>query len=270
MACTAEILIPPGTNATGRVVLAKLAETGEEAGITTKVRENYVGDCQWLVMWGIGADQRSALRHQHIACGGFVQLWDIGYFKREKVRGYVKASINDDYATKWLDRTEPDSERWAELGISLRDDFNPKGHIIIAGIGPKQRMYMKLSGASHDCWEQGKLDEMRQRFPGRRIVYRPKPNRMSPQLRCETDAKSDISVLLKGAALIVCMHSNVAVDAVLAGIPFESEDGVSTWLRGKPYTYETRLDFCQRICRWQYKAPETAKAWIFMRGIVGI
>lgn len=271
MACTAEILIPPGTNATGRVVLAELARTGELAGIKTRVREHYLGDSEWLVMWGIGADHRSALRHQHISRGGFVQLWDIGYFKREKVRGYVKASINDDYATKWLDRTAPDPDRWAELGLTLRDDYKPNGHIILAGIGPKQRMYMNIASAGPTCWEQKKLDELRARFPGRRIVYRPKPNRVSPMLLgVETDAKSDISDLLRGASLIVCMHSNVAVDAVLAGIPFESEDGVSTWLRGKPYTHEVRLDFCQRICRWQYKAPETDKAWKFMRGIVGL
>ncbi len=220
-------------------------------------------------MWGIGADHRSALRHQHIAKGGFVQLWDIGFFKREKVRGYVKASINDDYATKWLDRTEPSPERWAALELSLRNDYRSDGHIILAGVGPKQRMYMRMS-AGLDCWEQRKLRELKERFPGRRIVYRPKPNRISPQLRCETDAKSDIADLLRGASLIVCMHSNVAVDAVLAGIPFESEDGVSTWLRGKPYTHEVRLDFCKRLSRWQYKAPETDQAWTFMRGLVGI
>ncbi len=270
MACTAEILIPPGTNATGKVILAALAESGLEAGVKTTIHERYRGLAQWLVMWGIGADQRSELRHHHIRNGGYVQLWDIGYFKREKIRGYVKASINDDYATKWLDKTEPSPERWEELGLTLRDDYRPDGHIIVAGIGPKQRMYMKLSASANDCWEQKKMDEMKRRFPGRRIVYRPKPNRISPQLHCETDAKSDISDLLKGAALIVCMHSNVAVDAVLAGIPFESEDGVSTWLRGKPYTHEVRLDFCQRLARWQYKAPETAKAWTFMRGLVGI
>ena len=122
--------------------------------------------------------------------------------------------------------------------------------------------------SGHDCWEARKVAEMRERFPGRRIVYRPKPNRISPVLRCETDLGPDIADTLRGASLIACMHSNVAVDAVLAGVPFESEDGVSTWLRGKPYTREVRLDFCQRISRWQYKAYEMVEAWRFLRGIV--
>jgi hypothetical protein len=87
-------------------------------------------------------------------------------------------------------------------------------------------------------------------------------------LACETDATSDIADVLRGAALAVCHHSNVAVDAVLAGVPFESDDGVSTWLRNKPFTRETRLDFCRRIARWQYKRGEMVEAWRFLRTIV--
>jgi hypothetical protein len=263
---TAEIFIPEGTNATGRVILQSLVHTASSAGIEPRVTQAYHGRSDWLVMWGIGADHRSSLRWQHIRAGGLVALWDIGFFKREKVRGFCKVSINDDYATRWLDKTEPDPSRWEAVDLKLRDDYNPDGHIVVAGIGPKQRMYMGLSAGS-DCWEQQKIDEARRRFPGRRVVYRPKPNRTSPSLRCETDATSDISEVLRGAALVICMHSNVAVDAVLAGIPFESEDGVSTWLRGKPYTRETRQDFCRRIARWQYKAYEMAEAWQFLRSM---
>ncbi len=260
--------MPEGTNATGRVILQALHDHAEASGVDAQITSAYTGRREWLVMWGIGADHRSALRHQHIRVGGYVALWDIGFFKREKVRGFCKVSINDDYATKWLDQTKPEPRRWDAVDLQLRDDHDPDGHIVVAGIGPKQRMYMGLS-TGHDCWEQQKIDEAQRRFPGRRIVYRPKPNRISPTLRCETDAASDIVDVLRGAALVICMHSNVAVDAVLAGVPFESEDGVSTWLRGKPYTRETRLDFCRRISRWQYKSYEMGEAWGFLRGMIG-
>jgi len=261
----AEILMPDGTNATGRVILGALATAAPFAGIAIEISRHYRGRCKWLVMWGIGGDNRSYLRDNHIKAGGYVQLWGIGFFKREKVRGYCKCSINQDYATRWLDKTSPIANRWDVLQLDLRDDHDPKGHIVLAGIGPKQRMYMS---PTLDHWERDKLAELQKRFPGRRIVYRPKPNRMSPQLRCETDAKSDISQVLKGAALVVCMHSNVAVDAVLAGVPFESEDGVSTWLKGKPYTKDTRLDFCKRISRWQYKQEEMVDAWHFLESMI--
>ena len=261
----AEIYLPPGTNGTGRVILGAIADVAAAAGVSARVTDRYRGTQQWLVMWGVGADDRSAIRDRHIAAGGTVVLWDIGFFNRTKFDGHCKASINHDYATKWLDRTEPCDTRWSALGIELRDDADPKGHIVLAGIGPKQHAYIGKPIAN---WEAQKLAELRRRFPGRRIVYRPKPKREYVKLHCETDAKSEIHDLLRGAALVVCHHSNVAVDAVLAGVPFESDDGVSTWLRGKPYTREVRADFCRRIARWQYKRGEMVEAWHFLRGVV--
>ncbi len=262
---TAEVYLPPGTNGTGRVILRALADDAPTAGIRAEITEVYRGNCEWLVLWGVGAEHRSAMRHRHIAAGGKVALWDIGFFSRCKVTGACKVSINDDYATKWLDRTEPLPERFDGLGLTLRDDYDPNGHIVLAGIGPKQHAYI---GPPLVGWESNKLDELRQRFPGRRIVYRPKPKREFVPLICETDAVSDIVDVLRGAALVVCHHSNVAVDAVLAGVPFESDDGVSTWLNGKPYTRTVREDFCRRIARWQYKRGEMVEAWRFLRAVV--
>lgn len=262
----AEIFFPHGTNATGRVILRAIEDAAAAAGVRAYVTGAYSGKHRWLVMWGVGADDRSAIRDRHIAAGGTVVLWDIGFFRRTKIEGHCKASINQDYATAWLDRTEPLAARWNALGLPLRDDYDPDGHIILAGIGPKQHAYI---GRSLEGWEARKLQELRERFPGRRIVYRPKPRRTYVPLRCETDAESDIADLLRGAALAVCSHSNVAVDAVLAGVPFESEAGVSTWLRDKPYTREVRLDFVKRLARWQYRAVEMVEAWGFLRGMAG-
>lgn len=261
----AEIYLPPGTNGTGRVILRALAECAPDVGIRADITEAYRGTSEWLVIWGVGAEHRSQLRHRHIAAGGKVSLWDIGFFNRTKYDGHCKTSINDDYATNWLDRTEPIPDRLDQLGVRLRDDYDPKGHIVLAGIGPKQHAYI---GQGIARWEAEKLAELRQRFPNRRIVYRPKPRREFVPLKCDTDATSDIVDVLRGASLAVCYHSNVAVDAVIAGIPFESDDGVSTWLKGKPYTHDVRLDFCRRIARWQYRRGELAEAWRFLRAIV--
>lgn len=260
----AEIFLPPGTNGTGRVILRALADEAPNAGVRAQITEAYRGNCEWLVIWGVGADDRSALRARHIAAGGWVQLWDIGFFRRTKYDGACKVSINDDYATRWLDATEPDPRRWNEVALPLRNDCDPAGHIVLAGIGPKQRAYQPWLVN----WEARKLAELKRRFPGRRIVYRPKPKREFVKLPCETDANSEIGEVLRGAALAVCNHSNVAIDAVLAGVPYESEDGVSTWLRGKPYTPEARHDFCRRIARWQYKRGEMVEAWRFLRRMV--
>lgn len=263
----AEIYRPPDTNGTGRLILAALYDFAGQADVRATITERYRGEAKLFVMWGVGAVGRSELRHQHIANGGTVLLWDIGFFKRTKHDGHCKASINQDFATAWLDQTKPEPERWSELGIGLRDDYDPKGHIVLAGIGPKQHAY---EGALIEQWEAHKLRELRRRFPDRRIVYRPKPRRPFAPLSCETDATSDIADVLRGAALVVCHHSNVAVDAVLAGVPFEADDGVATWLRDKPYTREVRLDFVRRLARWQYKRAEMVEAWRFLRGVLGV
>lgn len=262
----AEVMMPYGTNATGRVILRAVLEHAAEAGVNAQPSDHYQGKRKWLVMWGVGGGDRSAIRDRHIAAGGKVVLWDIGFFKRTKLRGHCKASINQDYATQWLDATEPIPDRWDDLDLQLRNDCDPDGYIVLAGIGPKEHAYR---GDSLLRWEQDKFDELQQRFPGRRIIYRPKPRREFVPLKCETDNTSEIADLLRGCALVVCYHSNVAVDAVLAGVPFESEAGVSTWLKGKPYTEKVRLDFVRRLARWQYKAVEMAEAWRFLGAVVG-
>ena len=70
---------------------------------------------------------------------------------------------------------------------------------------------------------------------------------------------------MRGARLVVCRHSNVAVDAVIAGVPVECEDGAAYWLRDKPYTPEVRRDFLDRLAWWQWKPEECMKAWEFIR-----
>jgi hypothetical protein len=262
---TAEVLISPELNLTGRNMMLAIAATAPKAGVEARVRTFYLGDCDWLALWGVGGGGRSAMRDRHVSSGRPVALWDMGFFNRAKMTGYCKASLDDDYCTGWLDRTEPDRARWEALGIGLREDWNPEGHIVLAGIGPKQHTYI---GKVIEGWEMRKLAELRQRFPGRRIVYRPKPGRRYVPIRgVETDAESNIDDVLRGASLTVCMHSNVAVDAIIAGVPFESETNVSTWLQGKPYTPEVRLDFLRRLARWQYRASEATEAWRFLLDI---
>jgi hypothetical protein len=262
----AEILTEPGMNVTGRSILRAIARYGADVGVSVTFVDRYVGKAPWLVMWGVGATGRAQIRDKHIAAGGTAFLWDIGYFRRTKIDGHCKVGINQDYATLWLDKVKPTPGRWNELGLELKDLHDPDGHIVLAGIGPKQHEYQR---GKIDTWEQDKLNDLRQRFPGRHIVYRPKPRRPFVPLPCETNCTDDIEQVLRGASLAVCHHSNVAVDAVLAGVPFESDDGVSTWLRNKPYTYDTRLDFVQRLANFQYKAHEMKAAWKLLRGLVG-
>lgn len=208
------------------------------------------------MLWGVGA--HSDVRDQHIAAGGQVVMWDIGYLCRAKVNGYMRVSIDQDHPQHLLDRAPLDDSRWRRLGIDVRNDYDPDGPIVLVGLGKKQRQYR---GAG---WEEAKYLELLERFPDRRIVYRPKPNSEPADIACEMVAKVPIEDVLRGASLVVCRHSNVAVDAVIAGIPFEAEDGAATWLRPGV----DRMEFLARLAWFQWRPCEMREAWRFVCSLV--
>lgn len=224
------------------------------------MKSQYQGGAPWLALYGVGATDRSRARDAQVASGGYALCWDLGYFGRTKVTGYLRVSINHHHPQAWLSRTEPKPERWEAHGIELREDYSPAGPIVLVGVGPKSHKFLGTQG-----WELSKLKELRARFPGRRIVYRPKPGSPGAALDCETDNRPKIEDVLKGAALVVCRHSNVAVDAAIAGVPIECEDGAAIWLQGKPYTRETRLDFLRRLSWWQWCPSEAVQFLGFLK-----
>lgn len=259
MVASVEILISQLESRTGKVILKAMHQ---QAPIPVQVGHVYAGRCDGLMLWGVGRSGHGAARDAQLARGGHAYLWDMGYFGRRKREGYLRVSIDHQHPQQWLDLTSSDPSRWDEHGIALREDFTPKGHVVLVGMGPKSHAFLKTQG-----WEQAKLAELRRRFPGRRIVFRPKPGRPHPEIACEVNATDSIERVLKGASLVVCRHSNVAIDACIAGIPFECEDGAASWIQGKPYTQATRLDLLRRLAWWQWKPEETAQAWKFLLGI---
>jgi hypothetical protein len=86
---------------------------------------------------------------------------------------------------------------------------------------------------------------------------------------CSIDTDTPIAQLLRGASLVVARHSNVCLDAVQAGVPFEAEDGAAVWLQRREFTPANRLEFLQRLAWWQWRAAEAPRAWQFLKGMVG-
>ncbi len=230
-------------------------------GHAVTVNTQFHGGSDWLVMAGLGAKPHNAARRAQIAAGGRVLHWDHGYFDRAKVTGKMRMGIDSDHPQAWLSRTPSDSARWDAAGIKLREDYKPEGHILLVGLGTKSRDYL-----NEHRWEENTYRALQARFPKREIVFRPK-GKDKKKLPCRVDAVSSIESLLVGASLVVCRHSNVAVDAIIAGVPFEAVDGAAKWLADKPYTVDNRLDFLRRISYWQWRADEAADAWQFIKRI---
>jgi hypothetical protein len=250
---------------TAALMLAALIEAASNDPDVTSIMDSphYTGMGDVLVLYGVGAPDRAEARRRHVRSGRRVILWDLGYFGREKLTGHLRCSIDHDHPQALLDATPPDPSRWWRLGIPLREDADPNGPILLIGLGRKSRSYL-----NEPDWEANKLAEIRQRYPGRRIIYRPKPGHPSPHLKLETDDHTPIDQILRGASLVVCRHSNVAVDGIVAGVPFDAEDGAATWLNGKPFTPQNRLDFLNRLAWWQWRTAEAPDAWRFLMEMI--
>ena len=260
MAASVELLRARPMSAKAEAMLSALAIAIRQDGAELVETSAYRGRSEYLILYGVGAPVNDAARKAHVKSGRPVLMWDLAYFDRLR---YLRCSIDHDHPQSLLDRTTPEPSRWQELRISLRETYDPNGHIVLVGLGAKSRSYLH-----EQEWEMLRLRELRKRFPGRAIVYKPKPGSPVLKLDCEFAAQSaPIEDVLNHAFLVSCRHSNVACDAVVAGVPFECSDGAAMWLRDKSYTRENRLDFLRRLAWWQWRADEAKYAWEFVQRV---
>lgn len=240
-------------------ILNAFADAARAAGDEVRETHGYEGRSEWLVLQGVGDRMHDAARRAHVRQGGHVLMWDFGYWDREKITGRMRMSIDDDHPQRWLDATPIDPGRTVP---ALREDGDPAGPIVLIGLGRKSRKYLRAGE-----WERRVHADLVRRFPGRRIIFKPKPGDPT-RVPCETvPADTPIEELLKGASLLVCRHSNCAVDAAIAGVEFEAEDGAAVWLQARGFTRANRLEFLQRLAWWQYKPHEAALAWSFAKRV---
>lgn len=247
----------------GSLILKAAAKGARAVGMRVVVSNRYQGTCDWLCIYAASQNSRRAIWGTHLTRGKLAAGWDHGYFGRDidPDKRYMRVSVNHLHPQNWLSKTPPTPGRWEAHGISLRNDYDPNGHIILAGIGGFSRARKALYK-----WEWRTVESLRNRFPNRRIVYRPKPGVVTEQnFGCERDERP-IAEVLKGASLLVCQHSNVALDACVAGIPVECDDGAARWLycNGSNPSPKQRLDFLRRACWWQWRCYETTDAWSFL------
>lgn len=254
--------------ALGKALLKAAADGARSIGmrtVVTTVTNRHQSNCDWVCIHAAGQLKRSVLRFDHIGKGGSVASWDHAYFGRDKDPDltYLRVSINELHPQHLLSKTPPHPERWDALGIMLRNDYDKWGQVIVAGTGGRARARNRKSQ-----WELRTVEKMKKRFPKHRVVYRPKPGlNWVENFGCPRDERP-VEEVLKGASLLVCQHSNIALDACVAGIPVICDGGIAHWLYSKtpaPSANE-RLDLLRRVAWWQYQLrnEEMIKAWRFL------
>lgn len=244
-------------------MMGAMIEAAPAAGVRCIVTEKHGNRAPLLMSYGLGHAVRRPQTQAHLARGGKLIGWDMGYWEREVA---MRCTVGGDHA-----RGMPDmpAARWEATGLQLREDFDPAGPVVLVGIGRKSRAQFGLRGQE---WELRTLAEIRRVYPKRRVLYRPKkPERLAGVPSVE----GEIEDALRGASLVVCRHSNVAVDACIAGIPAVCEDGAAAALYGRdlarPVTPDRaqRLAFLHNLAWWNWKPNEAEEAWRFLLMVCG-
>lgn len=251
-----EVLICPQTSSRGTAMLKAMVSSAASAGVRVLVGDQYSGRSNWLMTYGLGHPTRRLWTDAHLKAGGRLIGWDLGYWDREVA---MRLTIDRDHPQHLI--RQMDGSRFAADRIQLRDDYDPRGPIILAALGRKTRLILNDADRS---WERSTLEALRSIYPNKTILYRAKRQESFPPLK---SINGDIEKVLQGASLVVCKHSNVAIDACIAGIPVVCSDGIASALYGndlknvtKP-DLATRLQFLRNVAWWQWRPTEAAQAW---------
>ena len=259
-----EVILQPKTATRGEKMLRAMVDAARHAGISIHLGNEWQGRSKWLMSYGLGHVGRRLWIDEHLRRGGHLIGWDLGYWGRE-LRGNfsMRLTIDADHPHRLIRPMPP--ERFDRSGITLRNDAKPDGPIVLVGHGRKQRRFIGSGGPD---WETKKLAELQARFPDKKILYRPKIP--GETLRGCKSATGTIEQAIRGASLVVCSHSNVAVDACIAGIPVECEDGAAFALyrdNSAPDAAQ-RLEFLRSVAWWQWTPQESLQAWNHIIGVL--
>lgn len=258
-----EVLVDSSIVSRGQKILYAMVAASASAGINCKISDHYTGSSDWLMTWGMGSTQRRPWLNQHKSRGGRIIGWDLGYWDRDN---YMRLTIDEDHPQQFLKAM--DGSRFNASGISLHNLATSSGPIILVGLGRKQRIAL---GDTTMKWESNKWKAIHAAYPNKTVLYRPKRSEVLYPLR---SALGPIEKVLHAASLVVCRHSNVAIDACIAGIPVVCEDGIAAALYGNDLLHpvkpsiESREFFLKQVAWWQWKPSEAQEAWKFIISIL--
>lgn len=267
----AEFLLDDYTRSRGRLVLQGLHDTALLHGVTPRMSTRYEGGRHVLVMWGPGHPAHFAVFRRHRKAGGVVVIFDMGYWDQGRgstALGMNRAAVNGLHPDNIIMRIRWPEPRPGYTLPVLRDDWRQRGRVMIVGLGPKTR---EQYGLREGEWERGTLSKIKAAWPSARVVLRPKPGVPFVNIGIPV-VEGPIEDELMGAHAVVCRHSNVAVDAIKAGVPAICEAGAAAAICPSridgiedivPIERARREDFLNRLAWYQWTAAEcwAGHAW---------
>lgn len=267
----AEFLMDDFTRSRGRLVVQGLHDTALLHGISPRATTRYEGGRKLLVMWGPGHPTHYSAFKRHRKAGGIGIAFDMGYWDQGRgstALGMNRVAVNALHPDNIVMRIRWDVPRPGYVPPVLRDDWKHRGRVVLVGLGPKTREQYGLRDGE---WERGMLSRIKAAWHGARVVLRPKPGTPFVSIGIPV-VEGRIEDELVGAHAVVCKHSNVAVDAIKAGVPVICEAGAAAAICATrvdaiehivPMERERREDFLARLAWYQWTAAEcwAGHAW---------
>lgn len=262
-----DILCNSQTNRKARPLLEALQRGAEAAGFDARLVDHpQVRPLAWLFVYGLGGVDRVhyANRHKLVA-------FDLAYWDRKGPGRKYRVAVGGFHSPGLIFRgMYPGPMRWQAAAMPIVPaGGDPRGPILLVGNGPKSTAV----GAAG--WAAEKSRKLRQMFPDRKVWHRPKPGRMAEEgVLCDAVVTEEpIDEVLARVSLVVCRHSNVAVDACRLGVPVVCDDGAAASIYpcrfdGEQPSLEKRTEFLHRLAWWQWSPAEceTALFWDWIRG----
>lgn len=160
---------------------------------------------------------------------------DLGYWAREGQEGSHKITVNSRHPTAYFQRKAHEPSRFSRLGLRIAPWRGSGRSIMVVGMSGKAA---NAQGFQPEEWERQTVAALRT-ITKRPIVYRPKPNwKGSTQIEGAEHQQgdqqgTDVAQKLRDVFCVVTHHSNVAVDALLMGVPVLSIEGIASVLSTK-------------------------------------
>lgn len=225
------------------------------------------------LFYGMAGRLKEALRAYPLAGKPAIYV-DLGFWGRKqggRFAGYHKISVNGRHPTAYFQDRPHDFSRAAVFKLKPEPwrKPDPGAPIILAGMGPKGA---HAEGYRPQQWEAQMVKIMRQ-FTDRPIHYRPKPNWPAATPIPGTVMLNRLAPLeqaLAGAHCVVSHHSNTGVEALVAGIPNFTTEGVAVPLSRTdlvkiedPLLSEHRMQWLADVAWTQFSIAEMASglAW---------
>jgi len=197
--------------------------SGDEAVLRTE-RDHRMDDFDAAVLWGYVTPCQNIVKACRDKRIPFVFM-DLGYFRRTE-SGYFKVTVNERHPTAYLMDTKLPFDRFERLKLNIRPWQRNGEHILLAGMSGKAAWSWKLEAESYER----EAVRILKKYTKRCIIYRPKPSwpDARPIKHANMIRGTALEQALENAHCVVAHHSNVACEALLAGVPVFCKYGAAS------------------------------------------